>query len=91
MRSREYVSFYLGDTDRLISTYVLVDADKGDYDNPPSADYYIDDEYYDEQDGVVTDLVERYASIYKFDLEDAAIEAIQDNFDCYVADKYDNF
>ena len=35
MRSREYVSFYLGDTDRLISTYVLVEADKGDYDNPP--------------------------------------------------------
>ena len=78
MRTTEEVSVLLGETsERTFTVKVTCDYDKGDYYNPPSADYYLDSEI--QENGLeCNELIERYESIFKVDFEALAIEEFKD-------------
>ncbi|QDP46485.1 MAG: hypothetical protein GOVbin4342_10 [Prokaryotic dsDNA virus sp.] len=75
---REEVTFILGDTDRRINVTVRVEFDNGDYDTPPFNEIFVEGEYSDEYGHDITEIVERYARIYNFDLEEAAEDAFNE-------------
>jgi len=78
MTTTEQVSVLLGETsERTFTVKVKCDYDKGDYYNPPSAEYYLEGDV--EEDGCeCNELIERYESIFKVDFEALAIEEFKD-------------
>ena len=74
MKTTEEVTVLLGETsERTFTVKVTCEYDKGDYYNPPTADFYLDGDI--EEDGCeCNDLIERYESIFKVDFERLAIE-----------------
>ena len=75
MRTTQQVSVLLGETsERQFKVNVTCEYDGGDYYNPPTSEFYIDGDIYDDLDGVVNDLIERYESIFKVDFEQMAID-----------------
>mgnify|MGYP003628111064 CR=1 FL=1 len=80
MRTTEEVTIILGETsERTFTVNVTCDYDKGDYNNPPSAEYYLDSDI--QEDGSECNkLIDRYESIYKVDFESLAIEEFRNEY-----------
>ena len=75
MRTTEQVTVLLGETsEREFKVNVTCDYCHGDYFTPPDTEFNVDSEIYDEEDVVVTDLIDRYESIFKVDFNYLAIE-----------------
>tara|TARA_Y100001938_G_scaffold143057_1_gene215242 strand:- start:3076 stop:3321 length:246 start_codon:yes stop_codon:yes gene_type:complete len=75
MRTTEQVSVYLGETsEREFKVNVTCDYCSGDYFTPPSTEFYVDSDVYDDKDGVVNELIERYESMFNVDFNNLAIE-----------------
>jgi hypothetical protein len=77
---QQEVTVYLGEKERAFTTNVRCEYDKGDYYQPSSVEFYVEGDIYDEENGVVTDLIERYESIYKVDFNALAIEEFRNEY-----------
>ena len=64
--------------DRLFTVEVTEINKIGDYNTAPSGWYELDSEIYDENYNNVTELIDRYESIYNFDFHAQAIENFND-------------
>ena len=80
MTRTEEVSIILGEKERLFTTMVRCEHVKENYLNPPSVYFFVEGDIYDEENGIVTDLIQRYESIYKVDFESLAIEEFRNEY-----------
>tara|TARA_R110002050_G_scaffold259758_1_gene399262 strand:- start:324 stop:563 length:240 start_codon:yes stop_codon:yes gene_type:complete len=74
MEDTKIVEVILGeDKERIFTVCVTAWSEGGDYYTPCDSGYFCDSEVYDEFDNNVTELIERYESLYKVDFNQLAI------------------